>query len=1141
MPTLIITTLQESPTNESECGRGLFKHDTITNKWIKVADYQYEYGYYRFNLVSNGNEIFGMNNGVVYKLVEDDYDTYPSGWKNITAPEQQENTASFVFEDGDCYSHTWTLIGGVGQMLTLDAIGDTLFAVVKTADPAKCNNKFAKFSISSGRWSSVDLPSFPNSGDPDGIVVTDKIAGLFQVFVIDRSGAFQSDWDTLVARDNGFIGATTETLDSDSLTYAYTFDPRTNSWRDISRGPNYTNLTGSDWIPTPTHISTSWDKKKIYMGTERSLYEWQGDRWEYVNDHPGVDIATTNGFLYEGTRRFINANMMRVGPADDYNYPCTPEDGSGDPIDSLWEPSYNNRYDRLATPDDGKTLYARMAYGWSSSAFSCPSGKTTLSTLYESGWNELHVGLYRLSIDPTKPAAVRNLHVEAATYLGGSTGDRGNKPVGVGIGANHQIFVAGNFDGVEGRKHADYTHNTLHGASTSDWGKIMRLNTFADTILSAVTIGDEVHDFEMQPYGELRMVIAGDWGVSVMDSAALTVEWEKDWSYFDGVNTGGALLVDIADNGNVVVMKCPDAYPIGENEGSFYFWIFDKDGNSLCNDNYLYVGQTTFCNNASSDPGDCDVSQLRMNDVSILKDTIFMVGNAQTILDGDIACGETGSLAVQSPFIYAYTLDGSGNWQYLWRTFGKKGGTMGYDQADSRGYRINVGKDNILYFLGEMAGGNSVFRWDGKSVECEPNHPRKIIEYDWYNSPMQTASEHKAYLATIDPQTGYVQRGQMIVPRLSNMDGNSFRVKNGYIYADGKGYVYVGGKSAASYDGREIQFLNGKKIGGYAGGDMTMLIVAPDYMQRTFWGTFSDTLGTGAMVGFGVRDNIICGLGETQFGRMFTGATRVTDPYTGEKEFSFDWAINDGPFYPNYDTDAKDSSNLDAFIAVWYQDVWNHSQDTLEPNPIVSDTIMCDSSFFCEADFKVKEIPVEDYLWDNKETDISVCVNQDITFTDMSTCAVDWDWEFGEGAKVAPYYLVGEANGVGPWTVKYETPGLKDVKLTATINSKDEDCNDVLITDVELKEMYVNVIPDTSLGLFKGPRRFVPGRKLSTKWIIYMAWKSMYGVSLLMQRLLTGRVAIRSVLSLALPTLLLLAYMQNTLAATRLRNPLMYR
>jgi PKD repeat protein len=75
-----------------------------------------------------------------------------------------------------------------------------------------------------------------------------------------------------------------------------------------------------------------------------------------------------------------------------------------------------------------------------------------------------------------------------------------------------------------------------------------------------------------------------------------------------------------------------------------------------------------------------------------------------------------------------------------------------------------------------------------------------------------------------------------------------------------------------------------------------------------------------------------------------------------------------------------------------------------------------------------------------------VCTAQNVTFTDNSTGATSWMWNFGAGASPAT------ASTQGPHTVTYSTPGSKTVSLT--ING----------AVTETKTNYITVYPDPVAG-----------------------------------------------------------------------------
>jgi gliding motility-associated-like protein len=77
-----------------------------------------------------------------------------------------------------------------------------------------------------------------------------------------------------------------------------------------------------------------------------------------------------------------------------------------------------------------------------------------------------------------------------------------------------------------------------------------------------------------------------------------------------------------------------------------------------------------------------------------------------------------------------------------------------------------------------------------------------------------------------------------------------------------------------------------------------------------------------------------------------------------------------------------------------------------------------------------------------------VCKNDIVTFTDESTDANTWEWDFGEGAEPAT------AIGEGPHNVKYSTAGLKTVSLT--INGS--------VPQTKIDYVTVNTPPEVSFG-----------------------------------------------------------------------------
>jgi hypothetical protein len=183
---------------------------------------------------------------------------------------------------------------------------------------------------------------------------------------------------------------------------------------------------------------------------------------------------------------------------------------------------------------------------------------------------------------------------------------------------------------------------------------------------------------------------------------------------------------------------------------------------------------------------------------------------------------------VQVPYLVAHGLD---DLEQRWKVWGHDPSTLDDDMADSRLYRVVVGGNGDLYVAGEVAGGNTVFRWNGRDLETPT-----LVTYDPYNHATNTGSEHKGYVARLDAATGEVQRGLMIIARRSDGRGNTFRPRG--LAVDEDGVTYVTGRSAARFAGRDLNHVDGEPVGEYAGGDPSLLVLAPDFGDRLRWTTF---------------------------------------------------------------------------------------------------------------------------------------------------------------------------------------------------------------------------------------------------------------------------------------------------------------
>ncbi|MCR9141420.1 MAG: PQQ-binding-like beta-propeller repeat protein [bacterium] len=169
------------------------------------------------------------------------------------------------------------------------------------------------------------------------------------------------------------------------------------------------------------------------------------------------------------------------------------------------------------------------------------------------------------------------------------------------------------------------------------------------------------------------------------------------------------------------------------------------------------------------------------------------------------------------------------------KVWGYKASAVANDMADTRLYRVLIGRDGNLYVSGESAGGNTIFRWNGRDLKTS-----KLIKSDLYNDPWALKSAHILYYARLDPRTGSVLRGQFAIPRLVSKKnlGNTFRAKNGGLAVDEAGNVYLAGSSACCIPNGRLLKVAGERTGAKYAGGAALLIVSADFRERRLWTTF---------------------------------------------------------------------------------------------------------------------------------------------------------------------------------------------------------------------------------------------------------------------------------------------------------------
>ncbi len=435
---------------------------------------------------------------------------------------------------------------------------------------------------------------------------------------------------------------------------------------------------------------------------------------------------------------------------------------------------------------------------------------------------------YDLVVSATADEAGQNraLEVSTATYLGGAAQDEASA---IEISPRNELIVAGNFGTAQG------TGQTLLGANSSSAGQIVRMSLSGREVLSVTHLGDDINDMDInRQTGTIAVV--GDFGISVLNETADQVLWSQD------LDTAENQRVAIANDGTVVTLSNKTVA------------VWNSDGTMRSQRTFT----RTFVNDLAIDP---DTNQ------------IYVTGfdNKYNNVDRN---------PVQVAYINSFDLDLNQGWQ----TWGYDAdiltddvnGQGQNDMADTRGYRLTIGQDGELYFLGEVAGGNSVFRWNGKDRSTPTQ-----VKYDAYNDPYNSKSPHQVYYARINTNNGEVKQGQLAFPRLSNGSANTFRVKDGSLAADENGNVYIGGRAFASIDQRGDNTIDGQSVGSYAGGDVgepTALVVSNDFQQRRLWTTFGENGGQGDIQGFAVGQGRAAILGTVVQGTTITSGSSAINP-----------------------------------------------------------------------------------------------------------------------------------------------------------------------------------------------------------------------------------------------------------------------
>jgi hypothetical protein len=443
------------------------------------------------------------------------------------------------------------------------------------------------------------------------------------------------------------------------------------------------------------------------------------------------------------------------------------------------------------------------------------------------------------------PAAnAHSLTVNSASFVGLGLGDRAS---GVAIAPDCSVILGVTVSNVSAFSDTTNITNPLAPANVGTNGSILRLSADASQLLKRAKIGAAINDIAVNPTNG-DIAIAADIGVIVLASDLATVRW-TDLSQV-------AARVDIASDGVVVALRGgTQAQAVGDNGAAKTYTLYNANGTQR------YARTSGYTHVA-------DIA------VDATTQRVFVTGYAQR--DGG-SCTQ-----LQIAWLKAFDYDGVEKWVNY--DYARGVPDTNNDCSDTRGRRVALGEDGMVYFAGTSAGGNAIFRWlpSTRQPGVALNQLGTLANNmkpssDNYADPFNTKSNHIAYVARFEPRTGQHLVGFFLLSRNgqatdANPAGNTIEPRA--IAGDKDGRFYVGGYSAYQIKNRPDVSLNGSTMAAYAGSDAWILVTSPDVRQRETWVTFNNG-GKGSVRGIVASRGAAAVAAYVEQGAMFTTANAL--------------------------------------------------------------------------------------------------------------------------------------------------------------------------------------------------------------------------------------------------------------------------
>jgi hypothetical protein len=440
----------------------------------------------------------------------------------------------------------------------------------------------------------------------------------------------------------------------------------------------------------------------------------------------------------------------------------------------------------------------------------------------------------------SSPALAQAQSIEVSSALGGPMADAVRA---VALQSDGSIVVGGTFASLS---LGSTMIRALAGATDASQGIVLRLSPDGRRVLAATRVGPAVSDLALDASDRVYVAASSSGAVVLAADLSALVRAHA---------AGDVRRIDVGSDGTYAALVPSTPASAETTPGAGRVFVFGADGAAL-----------------SMFDGHRNTLDLAVHSAS---QRVVLVGWRQ-----DNAFDGARTFPVQIAYLRGVDLRGATQWtDYDWSTDRASPNFINRttnNMADTRGYRVSVGRDGRMFAAFECAGGNHIFRYDPADV----TRTVSIVGGDAFHTFSNTRSEHKTFFAAYDPATGRYLLGQQIVGRLMSGAGNTVRVSEGAITTDEAGRVLLTGAAASGLPLTETL----PSTGTYSGGAY-LLVMSADLRSRLLL-TRVDPGGHGH--GVDARDGrIVYGGNTSDDGREFFARDPLQPAVLGMKDGFF--------------------------------------------------------------------------------------------------------------------------------------------------------------------------------------------------------------------------------------------------------------